>query len=279
MKPIQHGYYINLMARAWDSDRPGTLPNDAEVLWKLARAESRKQFEKHSELVLAQFNKLADGKLLVHPRLIKERQKQLRFSRLQSARGAKGGNAKAHKELRSGAGLADAKPEGSRNVALRSSSSSSSSINTKPTTKPSAPAALTLSKDMAFETFKAKFGTPPAWDTSDYAALAALFKRIPTLAFEEFNRRWSVFLFSEDPFEISQGGRLRYFCANFDRFMQEAKPDATRTQQRTQHNADVVRRVLDGMDRGAGRALQAGTQPAATRALPQGPLGFKHDGD
>ena len=78
---------------------------------------------------------------------------------------------------------------------------------------------------MAFDTFKVKSGNAPAWNTSDYTALTKLFKRIPNLSFEEFNRRWANFLYSEDPFEVKQGGRLRFFCANFDRFMREKKEE------------------------------------------------------
>lgn len=55
MSPRQCGYYINLLANAWNGNPPGTIPNDPEVLWKMARAESREQFEVESEIVLKQF--------------------------------------------------------------------------------------------------------------------------------------------------------------------------------------------------------------------------------
>ena len=132
------------------------------------------------------------------------------------------------------------------------------------------PSTLARAKDIAFETFKAKFGNAPAWDTSDYTALSKLFKRIPTLSFEEFNRRWANFLYSEDAFEVNQGGRLRYFCANFDRFMQEKKSgEPTKTQQRSRTNAQVVSRVFGPMDSGAGRALPSGTQRSPSPTLPK----------
>ncbi len=138
------------------------------------------------------------------------------------------------------------------------------------------PSTLAHAKDMAFETFKVKFGSAPAWDTSDYTALAKLFKRIPTLSFEEFNRRWANFLYSEDVFEVNQGGRLRYFCANFDRFMQEKKSgEPTKTKQRTRTNAQVITRVCGPMDSGAGRALPSGTQRTPSPALPKGTRGHE----
>lgn len=55
MTPSQCGYFINLLAHAWDNDPPGTLPNDPDLLWKMARAESREKFDSESTLVLEQF--------------------------------------------------------------------------------------------------------------------------------------------------------------------------------------------------------------------------------
>jgi hypothetical protein len=53
----------------------------------------------------------------------------------------------------------------------------------------------------------------------------------------------------------------------------------SKTEQRSHANAAVVSRVLDAVDRGAGRTLQAGIERTATRALPQGTPGFKQHGD
>jgi uncharacterized protein YdaU (DUF1376 family) len=84
MSPEQRGYYIQLLAEAWDSKEPGTLPVDVEDLWFLAGASSRAEFERPltdfgtvrvCDLVLKQFPVL-DGKR-VNERLLIERQRQL----------------------------------------------------------------------------------------------------------------------------------------------------------------------------------------------------------
>ena len=41
----QCGWFINLLAHCWDSDQPGTLPDDPDLLWRMAKAESRKEFD------------------------------------------------------------------------------------------------------------------------------------------------------------------------------------------------------------------------------------------
>jgi uncharacterized protein YdaU (DUF1376 family) len=80
MTPTQRGYYIMLLAHAWDSEKPGHLPNDPNILWKLARAESKRAWEKECSLVLAQFEKDRDGTLM-NERLVLERRSQTRRSR------------------------------------------------------------------------------------------------------------------------------------------------------------------------------------------------------
>ena len=61
MTPEQRGYTIQLWCEAWESDPAGTLPADAEMLWRLAGAPNRKRFEKVSAAVLARFE-LRDGR-------------------------------------------------------------------------------------------------------------------------------------------------------------------------------------------------------------------------
>lgn len=76
MTPEQRGYYIQLLAHAWDSDKPGTLSSDPTILWKIAGADSREDFERSAPLVLAQFRKTPDGSL-VNARLVSERRSQI----------------------------------------------------------------------------------------------------------------------------------------------------------------------------------------------------------
>ena len=93
MSPTQRGYYIQLLAHAWDSDRPGYLPNDPALLWKLAGARSRESFERESALVLAQFPKAGRG-VRANTRLVNERRSQMARSERLSRSGSAGAAAK-----------------------------------------------------------------------------------------------------------------------------------------------------------------------------------------
>ena len=89
MTPTQRSYYFDLLCHAWLSDRPGFIPNDRDLLWRLARAKSRETFEREADLVLAQFRKGKNGELF-HPRLVTERQRQARRTSEMSSRGKLG---------------------------------------------------------------------------------------------------------------------------------------------------------------------------------------------
>jgi hypothetical protein len=99
MTPAQCGYFINLLANAWDNDPPGTLPNDPDILWRLARAESKAVFEADGALVLTQFPLARGGKTRFNHKLTGEYKAQvarrLRFSRA----GRAGANAKWDNKL------------------------------------------------------------------------------------------------------------------------------------------------------------------------------------
>jgi uncharacterized protein YdaU (DUF1376 family) len=82
------GAYINLLARAWDSDPIATLPSDPSKLWKLAGARSLAEFDAVAPVVLAMFEEL-DGKL-VNRRLLKE---TARLSVAEATRAEKARNA------------------------------------------------------------------------------------------------------------------------------------------------------------------------------------------
>src|SRR6185369_2147183 len=97
MTPAQRGLYIDLLARAWDNERAGYLTSDPEVLWRLARATSREEFDQNSTLVLKQFRTSKDRKFIVHPRLVAERKKQLNYQHRQAESGRKSASAKKFK--------------------------------------------------------------------------------------------------------------------------------------------------------------------------------------
>lgn len=107
MTPEQRGYYIQLIAEAWDLDEPGTLPDDPEQLWFLAGAKNRESFDKVSALVLEQFP-VVGGKRC-NAKLCAERRKQKAYSRRQSDNAKKPrpshGTATAKPPLDSGSAL------------------------------------------------------------------------------------------------------------------------------------------------------------------------------
>jgi uncharacterized protein YdaU (DUF1376 family) len=103
MDSQQHGYYINLMTRAWDEIPIGTLPNDPDLLWRLARAKNRTEFEKRSALVLEQFKPTRNGRRLQHPRLVKEASKYAETCRQNARAGKEGAKSRWKKDLPDGA--------------------------------------------------------------------------------------------------------------------------------------------------------------------------------
>lgn len=56
MTDCQTGWYIRLKAFAWDGG--GFLPDDRDKLWKLAKAKSKRAFERDCKLVLAEYQKV-----------------------------------------------------------------------------------------------------------------------------------------------------------------------------------------------------------------------------
>jgi helix-turn-helix protein len=74
--------------------------------------------------------------------------------------------------------------------------------------------------EFALETFKAKHGGHvPTWNGHDYRKLADLLNHHPQLQVEELRRRWTNFLASSQQYVRDQGDSLRFFCSNFDRFI------------------------------------------------------------
>ena len=71
--------------------------------------------------------------------------------------------------------------------------------------------------------FRERFGQGPTWLAADWKQLQALVKARPDLPMPEmvveFERRYWNLLESTDPFITQQGGSLKFFCANFDRFL------------------------------------------------------------
>ena len=137
LSPLQRGYYIQLLAEAWDSTPIGTLPNDPEMLRKLACEPSQEEWAKHSPAVIEIFKKIR-GNLLASTRLIKERDKQIeRKSKCKMAGHISASNRK-QKKLAGNKRSTDVQQEGQQKANSSSSSSiSSSTVNTNTKSKPS----------------------------------------------------------------------------------------------------------------------------------------------
>jgi hypothetical protein len=90
------------------------------------------------------------------------------------------------------------------------------------TTLKSSPKTLRPFVQAAKEAFKTKHGGhSPAWNARDYRALSELIKSNLDLRLEEMQRRWGHYLASPQPFIRDQGDSPRFFCKNFDRFIDE----------------------------------------------------------
>jgi hypothetical protein len=78
---------------------------------------------------------------------------------------------------------------------------------------------LDMAKIYATTSFLTLKGQNPAWAKADYAQLSGLFGRKRDLTLQEFQRRWDNYAGSTDSFIASQGLSLRFFCSQFDRFL------------------------------------------------------------
>lgn len=87
MDAEQRGWYIQLLAEAWQSVPQCSLPNDPEILWKLAGAKDKEWFNERSNLVLTNFQQRSN--LLFNARLERELSKQKVFSKQRSLAGKK----------------------------------------------------------------------------------------------------------------------------------------------------------------------------------------------
>jgi hypothetical protein len=69
MKDYEKGWYISLLVESWP--QAGTLPDDRDLLWKMAGAQSQEFFERHGSGVLSEFERCEiDGTpCLISPRL------------------------------------------------------------------------------------------------------------------------------------------------------------------------------------------------------------------
>lgn len=96
MSPEQRGYFIQLLAEAWDSDRPGYLPKDVP-LWWLAGAKDEVTFKGSSRLVEDQFKVEVGTGRLYNQRLVDERAAQIEWREKCSKGGKNSGRSRQRK--------------------------------------------------------------------------------------------------------------------------------------------------------------------------------------
>lgn len=87
MTPEQRGYYIQLLAEAWDSSEPGFIP-DAAPIWWIAGAISEDNFKPSRETVLSCFKRDNRGRYYSE-KLVEVRRQQLEWREKCSAGGKK----------------------------------------------------------------------------------------------------------------------------------------------------------------------------------------------
>jgi hypothetical protein len=126
MTPTQRGYYIQLLAEAWDSDRPGYLP-EGYATWQLAGAQSEAEFLSNGgEAVLSHFTRDSKRRLF-NARLLLERKKQIANSKLQREKGVAGAAKRWHRSSRGHPSATPRpSPDDGRAIPLRRQSASAS---------------------------------------------------------------------------------------------------------------------------------------------------------
>jgi len=97
MTLVQVAFYVFLLLESWDNDPVGYLPEGFE-LWKLARAESKADFEAQGgQFVLDCFERDQQGRLY-SPRLVAIREEQENYRAHQSESGKLGAKARWHRD-------------------------------------------------------------------------------------------------------------------------------------------------------------------------------------
>ena len=240
----QVGMYVFMLCEAWDNDPVGYLPEGFET-WRLARAESKEDFEtRGGQFVLECFQRNKQGRLY-SPRMIEIRRDQLKRSKQMSRNGMLGSEARWRSRGKAN-GKADGKStaravgnsmvEGCPSSSFAASSASSRRREKQPTAlnAPVGPPPQQAYSDEGIRLFAAYYHQPPAWGKGHYVQLANLRKVRPDLVVSEFARRFQNFLTSPEEFHQKQGGSLAYFCSHFDQFMSPvaARKNGTATDSR-----------------------------------------------
>jgi hypothetical protein len=73
--------------------------------------------------------------------------------------------------------------------------------------------------EFASKTFEVKHSQRPTWTARDFKALKELLAH-PNVTVFDFQRRWTNYLESTEPFTVKQGDALWYFCSKYDTFLE-----------------------------------------------------------
>lgn len=90
-----HGAYRNLLDAMWNWE--GKLPTDRSILWRLALANSREEYEVVADQVEEMFQVSKDGRFLTHDRLTEEWDNASNFMERQSKAGRASAEAKRNR--------------------------------------------------------------------------------------------------------------------------------------------------------------------------------------
>ncbi|HEV7674351.1 MAG TPA: hypothetical protein VGQ12_07465 [Candidatus Angelobacter sp.] len=126
MNPTQRGYYIQLLAEAWDNTPIGHLRNEPELIRSLAGELDDETWENNHRLVLEQFK--VRGKLIYNPRLVEERKKQEKNKMTGKKGGTTSANHRKQKQIGVNQTPTQAQPHATVPVEPKSNPSSSTSI-------------------------------------------------------------------------------------------------------------------------------------------------------
>lgn len=112
MDAEQRGWYWQLLVEAWNSEDTCYLPNDPDLIWRLAGASNREHFESKSKLVLEQFRVARGGKKIYNVRQRDELLMLTEKCKKNADSGKRGANKRWRKGLRDSDPIANAiKPD------------------------------------------------------------------------------------------------------------------------------------------------------------------------
>jgi hypothetical protein len=232
--PEQTGYFFRLHMESWDQDPPCSLPDDPDVLWRLAGAHSRKRFEATAGIVIEAFER-RDGRLwsptllaLDHERQAIAAERQVAGKRGAASRWQTGSKAMANaipkpkqthgEEEGEEHERREEKPSCAPGVAP-AACPTPDSAGTKPE-KEADPRHRPIVEAYAQEFTRRHADLKPPLDGSDAKALQRLLRQQAGATVEQITG-WLTNAFNSDPDAppLRAGFRLREFCAHATKYL------------------------------------------------------------